>query len=426
MTEAGAEGLNLQFCNLVVNYDLPSNPQRLEQRIGRCHRYGQSRDVLVVNFLNRRNAADARLYELLGEKLRLFDGVFGSSDEVLGALGSGVDFERRVLEIYQGCRTAEEVDRAFAELRRDLDGRIEARMSAARSLLFERFDGEVRARLRLAAREAEEAVARRRAEEEALVQAVLDAGEILPAGGAAEAPGRRGAGLARAAAEAVRARPPRPVHLLDLDSRFLPARIGHLAGREGWWFAWRLSCGGLVPEERLVQLVMWHDGSAWRALPQRDVAAFAAVPAREGAGAPGASAPLGSAHEEEVGRLHAELAADAEARSLAAFDEARERWDRATEEALQAGRQRAEEARIAWTRARAAAHEGGNALPARDRRALLERAEREYRRRVEELHATEGVRYAEKDRVLAELRRRAEARAQRRLVATAWWRCGRP
>jgi len=66
-TEAGAEGINLQFCSLVVNYDLPWNPQRIEQRIGRCHRYGQKHDVVVVNFLNRRNAADKRVYELLSE-----------------------------------------------------------------------------------------------------------------------------------------------------------------------------------------------------------------------------------------------------------------------------------------------------------------------------------------------------------------------
>ena len=57
-TEAAAEGINLQFCALVVNYDLPWNPQRIEQRIGRCHRYGQKHDVVVVNFLNQSNAAD--------------------------------------------------------------------------------------------------------------------------------------------------------------------------------------------------------------------------------------------------------------------------------------------------------------------------------------------------------------------------------
>jgi SNF2 family DNA or RNA helicase len=73
-TEAAAEGINLQFCNLVVNYDLPWNPQRIEQRIGRCHRYGQKFDVVVVNFLNKTNAADQRVYQLLDQKFRLFDG----------------------------------------------------------------------------------------------------------------------------------------------------------------------------------------------------------------------------------------------------------------------------------------------------------------------------------------------------------------
>ena len=75
-TEAAAEGLNLEFCSLVVNYDLPWNPQRIEQRIGRCHRYGQKFDVVVINFLNERNEADRRVLELLAEKFKLFSGVF--------------------------------------------------------------------------------------------------------------------------------------------------------------------------------------------------------------------------------------------------------------------------------------------------------------------------------------------------------------
>jgi superfamily II DNA/RNA helicase len=108
-TEAAAEGINLQFCNLVVNYDLPWNPQRVEQRIGRCHRYGQQFDVVVVNFLNKKNAADQRVYQLLDQKFRLFDGVFGASDEVLGAIESGVDFEKRIASIYQKCRTPEQI-----------------------------------------------------------------------------------------------------------------------------------------------------------------------------------------------------------------------------------------------------------------------------------------------------------------------------
>lgn len=105
-TEAAAEGINLQFCNLIVNYDLPWNPQRIEQRIGRCHRYGQKFDVVVVNFLNKKNAADQRVYQLLDEKFRLFNGVFGASDEVLGAIESGVDFEKRIASIYQKCRSS--------------------------------------------------------------------------------------------------------------------------------------------------------------------------------------------------------------------------------------------------------------------------------------------------------------------------------
>ena len=108
-TEAAAEGINLQFCNLVVNYDLPWNPQRIEQRIGRCHRYGQKFDVVVVNFLNKSNAADQRVYELLADKFRLFNGVFGANDEVLGAIESGVDFEKRIAGIYQKCRSPQQI-----------------------------------------------------------------------------------------------------------------------------------------------------------------------------------------------------------------------------------------------------------------------------------------------------------------------------
>ncbi|MBI5069730.1 MAG: DEAD/DEAH box helicase [Deltaproteobacteria bacterium] len=424
MTEAGAEGLNLQFCNLVVNYDLPWNPQRVEQRIGRCHRYGQTRDVLVVNFLNRRNAADARLYELLAQKLALFDGVFGSSDEILGALGSGVDFERRVLDIYQSCRSSEEIDQAFAALRADLDGRIEARLQAARALLFERFDGDVRARLRMAEREARDAVARQEADEEALVEAVFAEGQPAPAQPAPEAgPRARRSRLARAAAEVVKARAADPVSLLELDARALPAALAPLAGREGWWFAYRFSFEGLVPEERVAHLVLWSDGERWRELPQDAAGAFARLPAREGqGGARGGAVPLGAAQEEALSRLSAQLEADLAARSGAAWDESRERWDRSVEDGLAPQRRATEEARAAWERARGALHEKSE-LPLRDRRALLERAEREYRRKLDELRATEALRYGEKDRALAELRRRADPKPRRTLLGTAWWRC---
>lgn len=150
-TEAGAEGINLQFCSLVINYDLPWNPQRIEQRIGRCHRYGQKHDVVVVNFVDRSNEADARVYELLAEKFQLFEGVFGASDEVLGSIGSGVDFERRIADIYQNCREPEEIKRSFEQLQLQLSGEISAAMVKTRQVLLENFDEEVQDKLRIRA-----------------------------------------------------------------------------------------------------------------------------------------------------------------------------------------------------------------------------------------------------------------------------------
>lgn len=148
-TEAAAEGINLQFCNLVVNYDMPWNPQRIEQRIGRCHRYGQKFDVVVVNFLNKSNAADQRVYELLNEKFRLFDGVFGSSDEILGAVESGVDFEKRIAEIYQKCRSVEQIQFEFDQLQRELEAEITEGQKDAREKLLNNFDQEVVEKVRI-------------------------------------------------------------------------------------------------------------------------------------------------------------------------------------------------------------------------------------------------------------------------------------
>jgi ERCC4-related helicase len=159
-TEAGAEGINLQFCSLVINYDLPWNPQRIEQRIGRCHRYGQKHDVVVVNFVDRSNEADARVYELLAQKFQLFEGVFGASDEVLGTIGSGVDFERRIADIYQNCRNPSEIKASFEQLQLDLSGEISEAMVKARQTLLENFDEEVQDKLRVRAEDSRSARSR--------------------------------------------------------------------------------------------------------------------------------------------------------------------------------------------------------------------------------------------------------------------------
>jgi excisionase family DNA binding protein len=147
-TESGAEGINLQFCSLVVNFDLPWNPQRVEQRIGRCHRYGQKIDVTVVNFLNLKNHAEQRIHQLLDEKFNLFKGVFGASDEVLGVIERGVDIERRIFQIVQSARTETEIDAAFDKLQDELKERIDEQMLDARKRLLETVDERVIDRLK--------------------------------------------------------------------------------------------------------------------------------------------------------------------------------------------------------------------------------------------------------------------------------------
>lgn len=148
-TEAAAEGINLQFCSIVVNYDLPWNPQRIEQRIGRCHRYGQKYDVVVVNFLNKKNAADQRVYQLLSEKFELFEGVFGASDEVLGTIESGVDFEKRIAQIYQRCRSEKEIQDCFDALQKEMETEIDEKMKSTRQKILANFDEEVHEKLKI-------------------------------------------------------------------------------------------------------------------------------------------------------------------------------------------------------------------------------------------------------------------------------------
>ena len=154
-TEAAAEGVNLQFCSLVINYDLPWNPQRVEQRIGRCHRYGQKHDVVVINFLNKKNQADRRVLELLSHKFLLFDGLFGASDDVLGSIESGLDIEKRIVAIYNECRDPAEIQAAFDKLQQELEDDIAKRMDETREKLFEHFDANIHDKLKLRQEEAQ-------------------------------------------------------------------------------------------------------------------------------------------------------------------------------------------------------------------------------------------------------------------------------
>lgn len=147
-TKSAAEGLNLQFCPMCINYDLSYNPQRIEQRIGRCHRYEQKYDVVVINFLNKNNIADQRVYELLCDKFQLFEGVFDTSDDILGSLDF-LDFEKLIIEIYQRYMTKEEIEERFAELRESLLPQIDKKLVNIKQKLMENFDEDVAKRLKI-------------------------------------------------------------------------------------------------------------------------------------------------------------------------------------------------------------------------------------------------------------------------------------
>ncbi|MGN7178326.1 DEAD/DEAH box helicase [Cytobacillus sp. SAFR-174] len=87
-TEAGGEGINLQFCNHIINFDLPWNPMRLEQRIGRIHRLGQEKDVMIYNFATK-ETVEEHIMKLLYEKIHLFEKVIGDLDDILTKLEFG-------------------------------------------------------------------------------------------------------------------------------------------------------------------------------------------------------------------------------------------------------------------------------------------------------------------------------------------------
>lgn len=147
-TEAAAEGINLQFCSMIVNYDLPWNPQRVEQRIGRCHRFGQKFNVIVVNFSNKGNVAEERILELLTNKFHLFESVLGASDQVLGSIEDGLDFEKHIADILNRCTTAAEIEAGFKELEQKYAQEITEEMRTAKSKVFDNLDPHVQDRLK--------------------------------------------------------------------------------------------------------------------------------------------------------------------------------------------------------------------------------------------------------------------------------------
>lgn len=144
-TGAGAEGLNLQFCSMVINYDLPWNPQVVEQRIGRCHRFGQEHDVVVINFISSSNVVEQRIFELLSSKFRVFNEIFGSSDSILGTLEDGIDLQKAIIDIYTKCRTVEEINNAFDNIQEQYKEVIDESMKKTKQDLLDNFDEDLQA-----------------------------------------------------------------------------------------------------------------------------------------------------------------------------------------------------------------------------------------------------------------------------------------
>jgi SNF2 family DNA or RNA helicase len=114
-TEAAGEGRNLQFCRLMVNFDLPWNPQRIEQRVGRIHRVGQSRPVEIWN-LSAEGTIEDYLLDVLDRKLNMFELVIGEMDMILGHLDDERDFDEIVMDTWVRARTPDEVAAGFAHL----------------------------------------------------------------------------------------------------------------------------------------------------------------------------------------------------------------------------------------------------------------------------------------------------------------------
>lgn len=348
-TEAGGEGVNLQFCSLLVNFDLPWNPQRVEQRIGRVHRYGQKCDVVVVNFLNRANKADERVFELLKEKFALFDGVFGASDEILGALESGVDIEKRILAIYQKCRTTEEVVAAFDALQGEMDELLRGRDTETRAKLIEHFDEAVAERLK-GRREASNAnldLFQRRLL--ALVQAewpdaVIEGHRIVKDGVThtldwREAEGgparffRLGLPEADALVEAAKARELAPARL-TFDPAAYRGRLADveaLAGTSGSLVAGILTMKSLKARQELVVVMRREDGTV---VPAETALRLLLVPARAEASAAVDVAALDDALAETLAERRARVMDE----DKAFFAEEQEKLDTWAEEAKAGGR----------------------------------------------------------------------------------------
>jgi hypothetical protein len=302
----------------------------------------------------------------------------------------------------------EEINAAFDALRKDLEGRIDQRMTETRATLIERFDGEVRKRLRVASDAARELVSKRKQAEKNFTGSVLGKAAV----------GRRQLALA---AREVRARTNDAVTSIVVDGSTLPSKLENLQGKEGWWYAYRFELTGLKPEERVVHIVCTKYGEGFRVVNWQDSELLMKAQARESDEQPAANLPT-LEHEKTLIAVRDELTRIAERRNMLELDAARDRADRFAEDCLFSPRQQVDRARAEWEEARKAVQALEDPTERIKARATSERLEREYRRKLTQLRQAEDSRYAEKDRTLAALALKAKVVVNRTLVATSWFR----
>ena len=444
-TEAAAEGVNLQFCALIVNYDLPWNPQRVEQRIGRCHRYGQRFDVVVINFLNTRNQADQRVLELLTEKFNLFSGVFGASDEVLGRIEGGLDFEKRILQIYDTCRKPDQIEAAFNALQTELEQTIADRIKDTQTQLLENFDEDVHDRLKLRLDEAEArldklgrwfwGVTRYALGERAKFDEQAHAFSLTqpPAG---IAPGRyqliRGAAQPDMLAHAYRLNhplgewsiaasldAPTPVATLKFDYAKHGARVSvveRLRGQSGWLtLAW-LEVTAYDTSQALLFSGLTDSGEP---LDQETCEKLLSLPASGKPSAVPSSAPSSLAANNQ--RAVAAAIAQVLEANQRLFNEEREKLERWADDKLLA----AEEA-LKNTKARIAQlkRDARNAATLQEQNAIqqeLSEQERKQRRLRQEIFTVEDEIIEKRDALIASLQQRLQEKTDTRTLFTLRW-----
>lgn len=466
-TEAGAEGINLQFCNTVVNYDLPWNPQRIEQRIGRCHRYGQKYDVVVLNFLNNKNHADQRVYELLDQKLGLFKGIFGASDEVLGAIGSGVDFERRVLEIYQSCRTPEEIDAEFQKLQEELAEQIEDRLAETRRKILEHFDDEVREKLRSIKQKTDQELNwleermlsllvsylgswRVRVDDKAQrieiiypLPKELEAYLLSPSiptsypvvysygfGPLEEAAPERlhlDHPLIKGIISSIDNRPKDqavPVELLYTQGGHKITALEPYLECEGFWYCFKLTFTGLEQESRLIHIIFVHQpGQGWQRLDSELAQKFPQITSRQGTHTPlpipeEIRPQLGQALEEYKQAVRKEI----DERNLQYIDQEYEKLDRYVDEALLALQHKLEEIekqKQSLQRQLERTQDYRERLELRERKDALEKA---YYRKFTEIEKERRQLFRKKEKRVKDLQQKSQLRIGEKLVGICHWR----